>query len=213
MAAAAKTPDLQTRTFATPAKWLAWLDKRHAKSPGLWLKFAKKASGIPSVTYPEALEIALCYGWIDGQLKSIDENYYLQRFTPRRPRSIWSKNNCAKVAALIASGRMQPAGLRQIEAAKADGRWDNAYDSPRTITMSDDLRRALSLNAAARKRFETLKSAERYAVLVRTQLVTRAEARKVRIQSLVELLASGKPLFPKSGFKSRKRSAARRKGG
>jgi len=193
-----KTVELETRTFASQQKWLSWLDKNHAKSSGLWLKFAKKGSGIPSVTYPEALEVALCYGWIDGQLKSLDATWYLQRFTPRRARSKWSKINCAKTAALIEQGRMQPAGLRQIEAAKADGRWDAAYDSPRNATVPGDFAKALAKNARARKFFATLRGANRFAVLYRVQDATRPEVRARRIRALVEMLAAGKKFHPMS---------------
>ncbi len=118
--------DLEVKPFRTQKAWEAWLARNHERAPGIWVKLAKKASGIPSVTYDEAVEVALCYGWIDGQAKGLDEDYHLQRFTPRRAKSNWSTINIRKAEALIVSGRMQPAGLRQVEAAKADGRWDAA---------------------------------------------------------------------------------------
>jgi uncharacterized protein YdeI (YjbR/CyaY-like superfamily) len=193
-----KAAELETRTFATRRHWRAWLARHHEKSPGLWLKFAKKGSGVPSVVYAEALEEALCFGWIDGQLKSIDATYYAQRFTPRRPRSKWSKINCAKAAELIAQGRMEPAGLRQMEAAKADGRWDAAYDSPRNATVPDDFAKALARNARARKFFATLNAANRYAVLYRIHDAKRPATRQKRIAALVEMLAAGKTFHPSS---------------
>jgi len=188
--------ELETRMFATQQKWLAWLERHHAKSAGVWVKFAKKNSGVASVTYAEALEAALCYGWIDGHLKGIDERYYRQRYTPRRPRSKWSKINCGKAAALIAQGRMQPAGLRQIEAAKSDGRWDAAYDSPRTAAVPDDFQAALAKNARARKFFAALSGANRYAVLYRIQDATRPATRQRRIKSLIAMLAAGETFHP-----------------
>ena len=152
--------DLPTRTFRSPAAFEAWLAEHHANAPGVWVKFAKKGSGVASVTYPEALEVALCHGWIDGQVRRLDERYYLQRFTPRARRSKWSKINCAKAEALTAAGRMKPAGLRQVEAAKSDGRWGFAYDSPRNATAHPDLLAALGKNRAAEKFFSTLGGAE-----------------------------------------------------
>jgi len=196
---AAKSPakaELETRTFASQRDWIRWLAKHHEKSPGLWIKFAKKASGIASVNYAEALEAALCYGWIDGQAKSVDATYYIQRFTPRRARSKWSKINCGKATALIEQGRMQPAGLRQIEAAKSDGRWDAAYDSPRNATVPEDFQQALAKNARARRFFATLSGANRYAVLYRIQDAKRPVTRERRIKTLVAMLAAGKTFHP-----------------
>ncbi len=135
--------DLPILAFATHGAWEAWLDEHHAASEGLWLKIAKKGSGIETVSYPEALEVALCYGWIDGQKASFDDRYWLQRFTPRRSRSKWSKVNRQKATELIERGAMKPAGLREVERAKADGRWDAAYDAQSTATVLDDLRQEL----------------------------------------------------------------------
>ena len=157
--------DLPILPFATRGAWEAWLDEHHAASEGLWLKIAKKGSGIETVSYPGALEVALCYGWIDGQKASFDDRYWLQRFTPRRSRSKWSKVNRQKATELIERGAMKPAGLREVERAKADGRWDAAYDAQSTATVPDDLRRQLEKNDAAREFFQTLNSANRYAIL------------------------------------------------
>jgi len=145
------TANLPILSFETRQSWEAWLNEHHAQAKGLWLKFAKKATGIPSVSYAEALESALCYGWIDGQKASFDEGYWLQKFTPRGPNSRWSKVNCDKAALLIAEGRMQPAGLRQVELAKADGRWESAYESQSKIGIPDDFQRELDKNRRRRR--------------------------------------------------------------
>ena len=172
----------------------AWLAAEHANANGVWLKFAKKDSGIKSLTYVTALDVALCYGWIDGQTRRLDETFYLQRFTPRRARSKWSKINREKVAALITDGRMQPAGLAEIERAKADGRWDAAYDSPANATVPDDLQAALDANPAASEFFATLKGQNRYAILYRIQDAKRPETRARRIATFVDMLARGETL-------------------
>lgn len=182
--------------FASDEEFLTWLDANHETSTGLWIKFAKRDSGIPSVYYAQALDVALCYGWIDGQAKSLDDSYYLQRFTPRTTRSRWSKINRTKVAALIEAGRMTPAGQRAIDAAKADGRWDAAYDSPRTATVPDDLRAALDADPEAAAFFETLSSQNRYAILHRTAEAKRAETRAKRIAKFVEMLARHETIHP-----------------
>jgi len=180
--------------FATQAAWTAWLAERYATSPGLWLRIAKAASGIDTVTYQEALNVALCYGWIDGQKGSFDDTWWLQRFTPRGPRSRWSKINCAKAEGLIASGAMQPAGLAQVEQAKADGRWEQAYDSHRTATVPDDLAAALEANPEAAAFFKTLNSANRYAILYRVGEAKRLATRAQRIEKFVAMLARGQTL-------------------
>jgi uncharacterized protein YdeI (YjbR/CyaY-like superfamily) len=180
--------------FATPADLEAWLDEHGEESDGIWLKFAKKGSGIRSVVYAEAVEVALCHGWIDGQAKRLDEERYLQRFTPRRPRSKWSRINREKAERLIAEGRMRPAGLREIERAREDGRWDDAYDPPTTATVPDDFQQALDAEPAARKFFETLGSTKRYSFLYRIADAKRPETRARRIAEYVELLAGGKTL-------------------
>ena len=145
--------DLPTKRFASREAWERWLDRHHASSSGLWLQLAKKASGIGSVSFQEALDVALCYGWIDGQRRTLDDDYYTQRFTPRRRRSKWSKINRDKVAALLEQGRMRPAGLAEVERAKADGRWDAAYDSPSRIQPTRELLAALEANPRAKALF------------------------------------------------------------
>jgi uncharacterized protein YdeI (YjbR/CyaY-like superfamily) len=182
--------------FESAEAWEAWLAEHHDKADGIWLKFAKKGTGAPSVTYDEALDAALCYGWIDGQSRRLDETWYLQRFTPRRARSVWSKRNREKVAALMEAGRMQPAGLREIERAKADGRWEAAYDSPATATVPHDLQAALDDNPAAAEFFARLDKQNRYAILHRVQTAVRPDTRARRIAKLVEQLARGEKLYP-----------------
>ena len=188
-------PDLPTIPFASREAWEAWLEERHATSDGLWLKIARKGSGIESVTFAEALDAALCYGWIDSQRSGFDGRFYLQRFTPRKPRSKWSQVNREKVAGLTEAGRMRPAGLREVERAKADGRWDAAYEPPSTATVPDDLRLALERNDRARGFFETLNSTNRYAILHRIQDAKRPETRARRIAKYVAMLAEGKKLY------------------
>ena len=183
-----KSSDLPILPFASKKKWTDWLAKQHDKSPGVWLKIAKRDSGIASVTYDEAVESALCYGWIDGQKKGFDDKYWLQKFTPRGSKSIWSKINTEKVERLIESGEMRPAGLKSIEAAKNDGRWDAAYASQKNISIPDDFHSALDKNKKAKAFFETLKSAERYSFLFRIQTAKKAETRAKRIQQFIEML-------------------------
>jgi uncharacterized protein YdeI (YjbR/CyaY-like superfamily) len=187
---------LATLAFATQQDWEAWLDEHHAETPGLWLKIAKQAAGRPSVTYAEALESALCYGWIDGQKASFDDAHWLQKFTPRRARSGWSRVNREKATALIAAGRMRPAGLNEVERAKADGRWDAAYDSQRAITVPADLQSALDAEPEAKAFFATLDSHNRYAVLYRIQTAKKPETRAARIRTFVEMLAQRRKLYP-----------------
>lgn len=182
--------------FASPAAWEDWLAQNHATGAEVWIKFAKKESGIASVTHAEALEVAISYGWIDGQAKKLDDNHWVQRFTPRRPRSKWSKINRDKAIKLMKDGAMKPAGLREVERAKMDGRWAAAYDSPLTATIPEDLQRELDKNAMARKFFETLDGRNRYAILYRIQDAKKPETRSARISKLVALLAEGKKLHP-----------------
>jgi len=174
--------------FESKKKWSDWLARQHDKSAGVWLKLAKKDSGISSVAYEEALDVALCYGWIDGQKKGFDEKYWLQKFTPRGPKSIWSKINTEKVEKLIASGEMRTTGLQAVEAAKKDGRWEAAYASQKNISIPDDFRAALDRNEKARAFFETLKSAERYAFLFRIHHAKKPETRARKIQKFIEML-------------------------
>jgi uncharacterized protein YdeI (YjbR/CyaY-like superfamily) len=182
--------------FASQAEWEAWLAEQHASAPGIWLKIAKKDSGIASVSNAEALDVALCYGWIDGQRRALDDDYFLQRYTPRTARSKWSKINRDHVARLTAAGRMQPAGLREVERAQADGRWDAAYDGQRAASVPDDLAQALAQNDAARAFFATLDSRNRYAILYRIQDAKKPETRARRIAQFVSMLADGKKLYP-----------------
>ena len=172
----------------------AWLEEHGESSEGIWLKFAKKGSGIPSVVYADAVEVALCHGWIDGQARRLDEQHYLQRFTPRRPRSKWSRINREKAERLIAESRMRPAGLREIERAREDGRWDDAYDSPTTATVPDDFQQALDADPGAREFFESLGSTKRYSFLYRIADAKRPETRARRIAEYVELLRDHKTL-------------------
>jgi uncharacterized protein YdeI (YjbR/CyaY-like superfamily) len=176
--------------------WEDWLSKNHGRSPGLWMRLAKKASGVQSVSYGEALDAALCYGWIDGQRKRESENAWLQRFIPRTNKSIWSKVNRQKALTLIAAGRMKESGLRAIERAKANGRWEAAYDSPRTATVPEDLQAALDANPRAKAFFATLNSQNRYAVLYRIQTARKAETRSNRIAQFVAMLARHEKLHP-----------------
>jgi uncharacterized protein YdeI (YjbR/CyaY-like superfamily) len=180
-------PELPVILFEDPAAWATWLDEHHAGAPGIWLRLAKKDAPIRSVSYAEALDEALCYGWIDSQKKSWDEDSWIQKFTPRGKKSLWSKVNRDKVAAL--AGRMRPAGLREVERAKEDGRWDAAYDSQRNATVPDDFQAALDANPAARGFFATLNGANRYAVLFRIQTAKKPETRARRIETLVAMLA------------------------
>jgi uncharacterized protein YdeI (YjbR/CyaY-like superfamily) len=182
--------------FETQAAWAAWLDKHAATATDVWIRFAKKGSGVTSLTYPEAVETALCYGWIDGQGGSIDAAYSRQRFTPRAKRSRWSQLNCARAEALIAAGRMRPGGLAEVERAKADGRWAAAYAPPSTITVPDDLQQALEARPEARRHFERLNAKNRYAVLYRIADAKRPETRARRIAGLVDMLAEGRQIYP-----------------
>lgn len=184
-------PDIDPTLFRNAKAFETWLKKHHATSDGLWLQIARKRAEVPSVTYAEAVEIALCWGWIDGQKKALDEQHFLQRFTPRRARSIWSRINVDKVAALVEAGRMQPAGLAQVDAAKADGRWAKAYDGARTATVPEDLQAALDANPPARQFFATINASNRYAVTWRVQTAARPETRARRIALLVDMLARG----------------------
>jgi uncharacterized protein YdeI (YjbR/CyaY-like superfamily) len=190
------TDDLPILPFANQAEWDTWLAERHATAPGLWLKMAKKTTGIPSITYAEAVECALCYGWIDGQKESVDGHYWVQKFTPRRPKSLWSKVNCDKATALIAAGRMRPAGLRQVELAQADGRWAAAYPSHSTAEVPDDLQRELDAHPTAQAFFATLNRQNRYAMLYRIHTAKKPETRAARIQSFIAMLERGETLYP-----------------
>lgn len=187
---------LQTISFRSVKEWAKWLAKHHAGSGGIWVRFFKKDSGIPSITYDEALDEALCYGWIDGQLQKCDEKSWLRKFTPRRAKSIWSKRNIGHVERLLKAARMKPPGLRQIEAAKADGRWGQAYDSPSAMQVPADFLAALAKNKKAHRFFETLSRANLYAIGWRLQTAKKPETREKRMKVILAMLARGEALHP-----------------
>lgn len=186
--------EIPTLPFESKKKWADWLVRQHDKSAGVWLKIAKKDSGIPTITYEEALDVALCYGWIDGQKKGFDEEYWLQKFTPRGAKSIWSKINTEKAERLIASGEMKPAGLKAIDRARQDGRWDAAYASQKKISVPEDFQNALDQNRKAKEFFATLNSVNRYAILFRIHNAKKPETRAKRIQQFVEMLERGEKI-------------------
>lgn len=188
--------DLPIILFEDQNAWTKWLAKNHENEPGIWLRLAKKASGIDSVSYDQAVESALCYGWIDGQKKSYDNDTWIQKFTPRSPRSIWSKINREKVTTLIQNGRMKPAGLAAIERAKQNGQWDAAYDSARNMIVPDDFQAALDRNKKAGKFFAGLNATNRYAILFRIQTAKKAETRTRRIEQYIEMLEKNEKLYP-----------------
>ena len=187
--------DLPVNPFESQREWEEWLDQNHETSPGIWLKLAKVNSGIQSVSYPEAVDSALCYGWIDGQKGSYDDRYWLQRFTRRTSRSKWSKKNRHRATELIEQGRMQTAGLREIELAGQDGRWEAAYDSPSTATVPDDLQQRLDENPVAKEFFDNLDSRNRYAILHQIQNAKKSETRARRIEKYIQMLNEGKKLY------------------
>ena len=189
---------LPTIFFASAAEWEEWLEANHAASPGVRLRIAKKNTGIQSVRYPEVLESALCFGWIDGQREALDENYFLQRFTPRQPRSRWSKINREKAEGLVAAGRMRPAGLAEVERAKADGRWEAAYESQSRIAIPDDLERELATRPQAKEFFFRLSSQNRYSILYRLQDAKKPETRARRLAKFVAMLEAGETIHPQA---------------
>jgi uncharacterized protein YdeI (YjbR/CyaY-like superfamily) len=182
-------------TFDTKASWTEWLDNHHDTSTGVWVRIAKKGSGQTSVSYDEAVDVALCYGWIDGQGKRENEVYWLQRFTPRGKRSMWSKRNREKVHGLIERGEMRAPGMAEVERAQRDGRWEAAYDAPSQSAVPDDLQAALSQAPAAQAFFVTLDSRNRYAILYRIQTVKKPETRARRIQEFVQMLAENRKVY------------------
>ena len=185
--------DLPVQHFQDPVAWEQWLSA-NAGSKGLWLKIAKKDSGIASVNYAQALDVALCHGWIDGQKRGFDGQFFLQRFTPRRPRSLWSKINIGKVEALIASGRMQPAGLREVQVAKSDGRWDAAYHGASSMEVPEELAAALAKNRKAKAFFDALDKTNRYSFCWRVHTAKKPETRIARVQKFVAMLAKGEKI-------------------
>ncbi|MGH7026914.1 YdeI/OmpD-associated family protein [Brevundimonas sp.] len=186
--------DLAMLAFSSAEVLRAWLETHHATSPGIWIKFAKPAAGAPSVSKSEAIDVALCFGWIDGQLAPLDDKWWLTRFTPRKARSKWSAINVKRAEALVAAGRMRPAGQAQIDAARADGRWDAAYAPASSAATPDDLAAALAKNPKARAFFETLSGANRYAILYRLQDAKRPETRQRRLETFVAMLEAGETL-------------------
>ena len=185
---------LPTIFFSSVAEWEDWLEAEH-RGPGVWIKVAKKASGIESVTTAEALDVALCFGWIDSRREALDEQYFLQRYTPRRPRGRWSRINREKVERLTAEGRMRASGLAEVDRAKADGRWDAAYDGQRTATVPDDLERELEARPTAKAFFETLNSQNRYAILYRLDDAKKPETRARRLAKFVAMLEAGETIY------------------
>jgi uncharacterized protein YdeI (YjbR/CyaY-like superfamily) len=182
-------------SFASPDEWEAWLDAEHATSDGAWLKFAKKGSGVTSVVYAEALEVALCFGWIDSQVQTLDERFYLQKFTPRRSRSKWSRINRDKIEELTRQGRMKPAGLEQVELARADGRWEAAYASPANVVVPDDLQQALDASPKAAEFFGTLSKSNRYAIIFQLDDAKKPETRARRLAKFVAMLERREKLY------------------
>lgn len=191
MASSSRTSDeYPTLLFADQAAWRAWLDENHTTERGVWLRIAKVASELQSVKIGEALDVALCYGWIDGQRLTLDSDSYLQKYTPRGRKSLWSKRNREHVERLIASGEMQPAGLAAVEAAKADGRWARAYDASSSATVPDDLQAALDAHPSARAAFETLNRSKRFALIFRIQTAVKPETRARRISEIVAVCSA-----------------------
>jgi len=192
----ATTTEIPVVAFADTTEWSAWLASNHLSSRGVWLKIARKMSGNASVTYAEAIDVALVWGWIDGQKKTFDEAWWLQKFTPRGSKSMWSKINRDKATAIIVAGKMMPSGLAEVERAKKDGRWDRAYESQRSASVPEDLAKALADNPPAQNFFAKLESHNRYAILWRVHNAKKAETRARRIAQFVEMLAKGEKLHP-----------------
>jgi uncharacterized protein YdeI (YjbR/CyaY-like superfamily) len=196
VAKSALKAELAVLSIATPAKFSHWIKAQPAASPGLWLRLGKKGSALKTLSYQEALDVALAWGWIDGQLKTHDQDSWLRKFVPRGARSIWSKINRDKALALIAAGRMQAPGLAQVERAKQDGRWQAAYDSPSNAKAAPDFSAALAKSQRASAFFATLESRNRYAVLFRIQAAKKPETRARKIQELVAMLERGEKIHP-----------------
>jgi uncharacterized protein YdeI (YjbR/CyaY-like superfamily) len=188
------TKEPEVIAFQSRADWRNWLDKNHGLTEGIWLRFFKKDSGVKSIKYAEALDEALCYGWIDGQLKRADTQSYLQRFTPRRERSIWSKRNTEHVARLTREGLMHAAGLKQVESAKADGRWGLAYEAPGAMTVPEDFVAAVAKNSKAKKTFDSLNQRNRYAIAWRLHTAKKPETRQRRFEAMIKMLEAGQKL-------------------
>lgn len=183
--------DFPVIPFSSVEAMQAWMQDNHAATNGIWLKIAKKDSGIPTVTYDQALDTALCFGWIDGQRKSFDADYFIQKFTPRRPRSLWSLRNVKKVAVLTAAGLMRPAGLAQVKAAQEDGRWERAYGNYDEMPVPADFLDALKKNPAAQATFDSLKKLDRYMIAFRLTTASKPETRQRRFVKMLSLLEKG----------------------
>ena len=190
------TPAQLVLAFKSLHDWKTWLSKNHATTDGIWMRIYKKASGKTSITYAEALDGALCYGWIDGQKKSYDADSWLQKFTPRRARSVWSKRNIEHIERLTKTGKMQQSGLDAVAAAKADGRWATAYDSPSKATVPEDFLKELNKDKKAKVFFETLNKTNTYAIIYRLQSAKKPETREKRMRLILEMLAKGEKLYP-----------------
>lgn len=186
--------DLPVLLFTSQDDWRAWLDTHHTQPTGIWMKFAKKASGKSSISYDQAIEEALCYGWIDGIVNAYNDDYWLQKFVARKPKSVWSKINVAKVEALIKSGKMQPAGLATVETAKQNGNWDNAYAGSSTMTIPEDFQAALDKNPKAKAFYQTLNKTNTYAFCWQVHTAKRPETRKARIEKFITMLNNGEKL-------------------
>lgn len=190
-----KQLDLPMLAFETQEEWRIWLEKNHEISNGIWMQFFKKATGIQTIVYAEALDEALCFGWIDGQTRSLDEKSYLQRFTPRRKKSIWSKRNTEHVARLEKLGKMAPSGWAQVEAAKADGRWERAYSPPSDMKAPEDWLKALEKNKKAKAFFETLNKSNTFAIFFQLQSAKKPETRERRLKKFMEMMERGEKLY------------------
>ena len=193
---AAGQPDLAVVSFPSAGAFAAWLDAEHERSPGIWLKIAKKGAGVATVSYDEAVDVALCFGWIDGQKRSLDGQFWLQRITPRKPRSRWSKINCARAERLIEAGQLRPRGLAEVEAARADGRWAAAYAGQRAAAVPADLQAALDADPVAGDFFATISSQNRYAILYRVGDAKRPATRAARITKYVAMLHEHRTIHP-----------------
>lgn len=208
--AAGRVAPQEPTLSVTALQWHAWLARHHASATGALVMITKQGGGPPQLSYAEALDIALAWGWIDGQKRAHDERSWLQRFSPRRPKSAWSKINCAKAEALIRAGKMQPPGLQEVERARQDGRWAAAYDSPRTSQVPDDLAKALAKDKAAAAFFAELDAANRYAILYRVQTAKQPQTRAARIARFVDMLARRETLHPRRERKPSRPSGTRR---
>lgn len=185
---------LPVKVFASPEKWNDWLSKRHSSADGIWVRMYKKGTGKKSVTYAEALDEALCYGWIDGLKKSYDEESWIQKFTPRRAKSLWSKRNREHIARLVKEGRMKPSGMKEVEKAKKDGRWEQAYDSAKNMEVPADFLKELKKSKKAYEFFKTLNKANLYAIGWRLQTAKKPETREKRMKILLEMMKEGRKI-------------------